>query len=932
MRLKLLSAVYVLVSLSVLTAQVSILEKATEIPGYEPGTLVVRPVLIKYEGSGPSTFSTTVQLPDTWRLLSGKQIVPFNRAGSELVLISFFLPRNTAAGEYQAVVTLDSTSGFSMDLVMQIKVLPVMQLGVSLLEQPDYILAGSAYRVVFACSNTGNVPIGASVKAISSAGFNVRTESQRLTLLPGEITKLSVIIDTPINLYTQVRHILRLELRAYEKDTVQASAASVVDIIPRTTGSESRYNTIAGRIETQGVIQFGESALLGLQGSLSGQGFLDSGQTTSMSFMVRAPLAGAGTLIPDQDEYYVQVIGSDYSATLGTQYSTLSALTESSFYGTGASVGKTFGQLGLSAFTLDNLLDGRSESRSGGKASYRVGDQGMVSFNLLEAVAEDHWTTASLEGRFLTSFGNRFEWEYAASSESGIDDAFYASLGGSMDNVSYFLKYLRAGPLYRGSFKDQEHAMASFSYSPIRTVRLQAVLASKAYSLEQDYPNQLDSSQLGVLWSALPGTQFTAGFRHIISIKRQEGPLDRVEQEVFRLGLVKDLGAANLALNYEFGTLYDFAGPSRGYSERFNAKLDVASGVLGSIGVGLGLQYRDHESTKTPYSDFSLNWKKELTGTTDVSASYRSVNSEQSYFKGSDNLSIRLDMLFPNQSALGITATYMPPRISGPEDGFKLTLGFSSPLQIPVSVKENIGRIEGKVMDAESGKPLPDVVPRLGNAVAATDAFGHYQFHSLFPGLHRLYLDPASLPEGYIPAIPMPMEVATDKEALARDIPIIKASAISGRIILYNFDRTIQRSQASGLSAYVDPQGMPGVLLSVSGPGGVKRALSGNDGSFVFPPLQPGNWTLAIPDGVLPKGAFAEKNRFDFSLKPGQASEVLVKIFPQVRQIQFIDEGTIFEELPVYEEPPVLEEPTLLEVPPSPEELPVPEELPLSGD
>jgi hypothetical protein len=230
-----------------------------------------------------------------------------------------------------------------------------------------------------------------------------------------------------------------------------------------------------------------------------------------------------------------------------------------------------------------------------------------------------------------------------------------------------------------------------------------------------------------------------------------------------------------------------------------------------------------------------------------------------------------------------------------------MTIAFSSPLQIPVSVKENTGRIEGRVLDVESGKPLPDVVLRLGNAVAATNAFGQYQFHSLFPGLNRLYLDPASLPAGFIPAVNMPIEVVTDKGTIPQDIPITKASTISGRIVLHPFERTMLRGHSNGVAASSDSQGVAGVLLSLSGPGGMRRALSGRDGGFVFPPLQPGVWTLAILDGTLPKGTYAETNRLEFELAPGQSTEVLINIFSQLRQIQFIDEGTISEDPPVRE-------------------------------
>jgi hypothetical protein len=81
----------------------------------------------------------------------------------------------------------------------------------------------------------------------------------------------------------------------------------------------------------------------------------------------------------------------------------------------------------------------------------------------------------------------------------------------------------------------------------------------------------------------------------------------------------------------------------------------------------------------------------------------------------------------------------------------------------------------GTVTDAETGKALSDVLLRIGSSVAATDPFGHYQFHSLFPGVHRLYIDPASLPSGFIPVENIPMEIIIDGETVQKKHPDYKS-------------------------------------------------------------------------------------------------------------------------------------------------------------
>lgn len=875
---------------------VTLSENNSEIPAYKPGSVVVRRVVVAYNGSGPAEFTATIQLPAGFKLLSGTQVLNFQRPGTDLLLVSFRIPTNAAAGDYAGVLKLEMKSGAS-ELKMPFKIIPVMKLRTTLLEQPDYLLAGAAYRVVFACANDGNVPLTADAKAASSAGFDIRVEASRFALLPGETKKLAVIIATPLDLYTQVKNIVRLDLRAVEDELIKTSSTSVVDIIPRTTGRETRYNFIPAKIGAEGVFQHGVSDVYGLQAQISGQGFLDEAKSTLLYFQVRQPLIGAGTLVPDQDEYFIKVTGADYSAALGTQFFSLSPLIESSQYGTGISVSKTYGQLGFSAFTMDNLLDGTQESRVGGKINYRFKDWGVAALNVMDADSDGRWTAGSLEGHFLTPTGNRLEWEYASSTEDRSDDALYASLGGSTDSFSYFFKYLRAGPLYRGSLEDISQSMASFTFRPLRTVQLNAMVSSRENSLSQEFPDRLDASQLGVSWSATKGTRLTADFLGNAERKREPMPAFAAERESFRLGMQQKSGPADLGISYEFGTRYDHADSKRTFSERMNTTLDIAAGELGDIKSSLGFTYRDADSAKVPYSDFALSWSKKLDSRTGVSAAYRTVNSGRSFYLGADSLSLKINMLFPDQSNLAVTATYGPSRQSGSSEDFSVTVGYASPLQIPVSVKKNTGRIEGKVTDAETGRALADVLLRIGGSVAATDPFGHYQFHSLFPGVHRLYIDPASLPSGFVPVESMPMEIVTDGSTVEKNILVTKASTIKGRIIVFRFDQNYAQTRIDAAPAYVDPQGMAGVLLTVEGPGGSRKALSGDDGTFMFPPLRQGRWTLKVPASAIQEGAFAEKTSFEFNLGPGQTDEFTIKIYPKARQIRFIDQGTVSEEI-----------------------------------
>ncbi len=863
-----------------------------------PGRLVVCPVMVRYEGSGPAELTADVRLPEGWRLLSGAEVLSFKEAGAELLLVSFLPPGNTPAGSYTAsLVVRGGEDGVKATLDLPLKVLPVMKMECVLLKQPDYILAGEAYRVVFACSNPGNVPITAEVKAVSGSGFDIRTETSRLAILSGETVRLAVVVDTPINLYTQVKHSLQLKLLALEDETVRAQASSRVDIIPRTTGRESRYNTILGEVSSLGVLRHGDTDVFGLEAGVTGQGFLDDEKETFLLFRFKDVLAGEGILIPERKDYLVRVEGAGYSAGMGTQFYSLSPLTEASAYGTGVSLSKDFGPLSISGFAVDGLLEEVQESRYASRLSYRFGDRGRGSVNILEASEDGRWTAGSMQGHFLSPSGDRLEGEYAFSSGRWADEAYYLSTGGGTDIFSYSLKYLYSGPRYRGSLEDQEQLLASVSYKPVRDISVRASTGSKTYELDREFPGATDFSRIGLSWSGVPGVLLTTNVQKTKERNREASPEEWIEAESMRIGLTRNTGPVDLQLAYEFGDQFEFIEDERSFSERLTTQLDVSSDLLGDLGASLGWYFRDGSSDKTPYSDFSLTWKRDLSSRADLTAEYRTVNSDRSYYQGADRLMFRLNFSFPNQSDLFVAAEYRPDRRAEGAEDLKVSVGYSSPFSIPVSVKKNIGRIEGKVTDALTGQAVPDVVLRLGNAVAATDSFGKYAFHSLMPEVHRLYIDPASLPKDYIPAEPMPIEVDVSDTTAEKNIRITRAARVSGRVVMYRFDRNYRMLQGGQGAAYVDPRGVPGVLLAVrTEDGTVRRALTEEDGRFDFPPLAPIEWMLRVPKDIVPDDHFLEQEKFEFVLEPGQKEEIVIKIFPKVRQIRFIDEGTVTEE------------------------------------
>lgn len=908
---------------ALLYAEISGTDLAPE-NSYDSGAVVVRPLRIDYTGDADVSVSLNITLPERWQILVPQLPLQFNGPGTELVLLNFHIPATAAAGDYAVKVSLGAEGEVLQVLSLPVTVRELPSLECELVEDPGTVLAGSAYEVYFHCRNNGNVPLSVIVEASSSKGFDLRLESGSIFLLPGASTMVGVLVDTPISLTKVTRHLLRMQLFSREYEKVQASSVSILDIIPRSTGTFSRYNSLPGTMDLRGVFQHSETDTFGLEGRVSGEGYLDEEESTLLSYSLRRPVAGAGTLIPDRSEYYLGLRGEDYNASLGTQYFSLSPLVAASQYGTGIALGRNFGKLQVEGYAMDRLLFGENESRTGSKISYRLSDRGAGAFNFLHVTGEEIWSSLGAEIHTLTEEGARLGWEYASSSGERMDDAMRANLGWSEDRFACSVRYLRAGPYFQGPIADRDEITATLNYRPSDTLSLKGLVASKSYNLVQSIPARFETAGLSALWRPATRTTLSADIRNSLEKDLADSYDSAIYGERYRFGLSRSSGAVQYSLAFDSKSDLEVKESLRTWSQGASLQLKAVSGLLGNFSSGIAVQWRDGDAGTTPSSDFTLGWEKSINSRSRLSVKYRTINNYISWYDGSDSLLITYGFIFPDQGKLAIAADYGPNRTSGNSGDITLSLSFSQPYNLPVSLKKDKGVVEGKVINRETGRAMPDVILRMEERVVASDTFGMFRFHGLSEGSYRLSVDPASLPVDMLPDERMPAEIEVDGGSIIRNINLVKAATLSGRVLQYRFDEASQwAAQAGGEEdPYKEPEGMAGILLTLKGPRGlIRRAVSGIDGRFTFPPLIPGTWSLVMPDDAVPEGFFLAKGNYDFPLSPGSNIATQIRFFPKARKIRFIDTGMVVQEVEI-QEPPEPENP---EEPQNPEELQNPE-------
>jgi len=148
--------------------------------------------------------------------------------------------------------------------------------------------------------------------------------------------------------------------------------------------------------------------------------------------------------------------------------------------------------------------------------------------------------------------------------------------------------------------------------------------------------------------------------------------------------------------------------------------------------------------------------------------------------------------------------------------------------------------VSGTVLDA-AGQPIAGATVTIGAATATTGPDGSYLFDTIPVGQHQAVL---TVPAGYaLTTAPPPftIPVGSQTPVTDQDFVVTANPTLSG---------TVNASGAGGA-------GVGGVTVTADGPGGPVSTVTAADGSYRFPRIPAGAYTVTVtpPDGLVVDGA-----------------------------------------------------------------------------
>lgn len=821
-----------------------------------------------------------IAVPADWSVPMGA--LPFVLAAgeSDSWIVGVRVPARAPAGRYRiAVIAEDSASHVIVRDSITVDVSVRRGLELSLTNRPTYAVSGNTYRAAFLLQNRGNVETTVTLRGTSALGGVVALDSSRVTLGAGASLPFVARVATRTKGQQAQDDVLEMYV-ADKSDSANTAAASArVTIVQEANTTEALH-----RVASQLRLRAADASAGVSPYELIGGGALRDGGSEQLSFVLRGS-PGKYSQFGDQDEYRVELRGTNYSARVGDALYRVSSLSSGGQAGFGGGFDVHEGALSAGAFAQRFRFQPNGPAERGAYVSVR--DSSMFAAPQL-TVSGLSRSGGILSGQILgsgvtlTPFNvANVELEVAESTGPlGRGTATTARISGG-DRVHYDIGHIGGDDQFAGIARGSDHNYASVSGQLASDVRLNASVGSHQSSgvfLGVVAPQYFRSSTLALEYATRFTLQYsaltrTSNFGTSRFDESQRGVLARGEQT---FGTMRLWGGAGVGLAS--------SGPSDHHTYQ-----ELSLGASGNIGANSLSLYGETSNGMaiTRGADRIVtvggDGRVRLTPGT-----YITFNGFQtSVLSNGDRygqLDAGLSQLLPTGSTVSLRVRLASNAIEvrGRQVAF---VEYSMPLQLPVGRVRSAGRVRGRVVDQETGRGVAGTLVRLGPQAAITDDDGRVAFAGLPAGEYRL-----SIAQQTAQSVAVFTGDPTVRVDSSRGAPTTFALAVERAGIVTGSVRQMVVAR-TGVDAVPDSLADAGPLNDVSlaliGVRDTLFATTDATGGYRFAEVAGGSYVLKVMSEPH-VGTRWEPAEIEVSIKPAVTRQIAFRLVPRRRAVQMI--------------------------------------------
>jgi hypothetical protein len=861
----------------------------------DAGSVVTSVFTTKNAGTDTLRAVPAIVAPHGWSVVMGAAPMTLAPGAGDTWLVGVSVPASTPAGGYVIRGTLSAKGATASDstivYVNERRALEALSVDI-----PGWVMAGSRYESRFIVRNRGNVESTISLAGSTSRGTRCETMPSSLTLAPGASATVTVRVAIA-NIYSHTTDDV-IELAASDDADHAARATASTRTTVVSSDETGRFTTIPATLSLRSIgAASGVSPI-----ALSGAGLLADGKT-SADFLLQAPTGHQSPYgFGERDEYRANFQSNRFSLKLGDNLYGFSELTSSGTLGTGAQFQGTSGPLSGGIYMQHPRWIPGAKTEEGVFLGTAPDSARQLSTTFVERQAADGAVSVgSIGGRLRIMKGMTVQLETAASDSnhaSGL--AARARISGTLHNVSYDLGTLDGNASFAGLARGttvQDGTVSTriagqFTVGATGTVRvsnfatpLAGVPAQRVATaalnasyggfatLEYGWLSRHDDGSI----NALDGTQrglratTTLPIRGIarLSLSYERGVVDAEATHAARPYNVVSISMQTQLWN--MGTLSAFASHDDG-----NTLMGASSGVANT-----GVTFDIH----LPYA-FEIALQ-----TSAQRATLGVFDGSGMWFSQSD---ARIDYHFTGGQTLSLReGIWQNPLMQGSANARAMYLEFRAPIRLPVGPARGVGRAEGIIVDANTGKPVVGALVRLADQAAVTDKNGRVGFTGLAPARDRVSIEATGAAAGALLVGDAFVDItSTDVHPAKFSLAIARGGNV--RALVSRLD-VVGGSLGNGPDSLVTVGMQSNVLVALQGARDTIYQATDDRGRVDFGAVAPGKWAMVVMPSDLPDHHVFETGRVELEVQPGQQNDVALRLVPQRRTVTFVghDAGTL---------------------------------------
>lgn len=852
----------------------------------QPGGIVTAAFVVTNSSDSSRTFTTATQLPAGWKLVSSRvhdeEILP---GTSRTVLVSIMVDRQAVVDNYTvkfnvADVNSPATSDESSVVV---SVERHDKLEISVFEVPPFVTAGETYDVRLLLVNEGNAVANIVADAMTVPLAATSVSPSRIAIQPNGEAIVVISVESDQALPIATRQLLQFTVRTEDKPEVIKKESVWIDLVP--LGKKAKKGTtIPAYVRATGLhSNTGQAGQL----ELGLKGHPVEGSKQFVDVMIRTPDLASSYLFGRRDEYRLTYGTDRFFVRLGDHSFALSPLTEYGRMGRGAGIGASSRRVTAEVYASRNRVIFPRENQLGGTVTFELNKYADFSANYLSKSGATEGQSISIRTRVYPLDGTTLDLEVGDGTVANAQSSAYSFRAQSNTRwYSFNGRVVRTGPEFPGYYSDYENISSSLVLKASKGLKLQGIVQRQDRRFDNSISGSVETENTYFEVGPLIETD-ALGFRVNFSanyLNRSTSSTSSLstfdqEESLMRLSASATFWKFTVGSRYETGNV-----ASDALAQQLSAqKLEISTAARFSR-----CNYHVALERQTGATLFRLQDRKltvlRVGGSGRIARNTRlhmnafSVQDpayslgQYSFLQGGVKHQFSFGHILEIDASTSAVDSWL--RNSHPD----VSVSYQVPLGIPRFGSKRT-RLVGRVVDTGTGSGLKGIRVTMGTSSTVTNADGEYFIDKPAAGKYYIVVDQAAIGIDKTTTVPNPIPVSIDRET--RQLPTIGVSqsgSIDGQVVYEH-------------AAPGKPQGVSHAIVEIYDSVGKFRVVAGEDGTFKFSKLRPGEWKARVVYANARSGYELRKSEYNLEVLPGETARLVIEYVKQSRSINFVARG-----------------------------------------